>query len=740
MTNINLKKTLEIWQDFIEVRILNTNSGTISGYFNDPELLEKAIRCYDGKYNIFFTMNELDCNIISRSKNHFTKWSKNTTNDKEIIRRNWILIDLDPVRPSGVSSTDEELHFAKELSLTIKNFLKEESFPEPIYAMSGNGYHILLPVDMENNTTSTKLVKNFLYFMDKTFSNEKVKVDTTTYNAARIVKLYGTVACKGDHTADRPHRKSYIIEVPKKIIPVEQQLLEKFSIMNNVNPIKETEKTSKPLSVKDYLQSHGIEISHEKPYEDGATCYVLKKCPWNDEHTDKSAYVIEFPNGKIVAGCHHDSCSGENWKTLQKKYPKESIKTASHSISKKTEKDGMSTSDIILHDIMEAGHKFYHDKSDVAYVSFEDNGYTKHLVVQDSSYMQQIRYMYLKKYGKSLHKDCIQQILDTLEVKALHEGNLIQPAIRCKYLQGKIYYYLADDEQTVICIDEDGLHFMKQSPIPFIKRKTMGEQVVPLESKTSFRKLASKHWKFASKTDRMLHHILLISRYISDVPLPIIYYHGDRGSAKTTSMRMDKMLIDPSPIDVKALPKNINDVIASLSTQYMICYDNIDRIAPYLSDIMCITTTNGYYSKKKLYSNNDEYPIMLNARLSFTGITNISNKADLIDRMVCLKLKRIDAKKRKTLDEVMDAFKKDVPYLLYEIMKILAKSIQVYKELDLHSLPRMADFAKWGYAIAEVMGYGGETFLEAYEKNQNGLLESMVEEDSLANEIGRAHV
>ena len=124
---------------------------------------------------------------------------------------------------------------------------------------------------------------------------------------------------------------------------------------------------------------------------------------------------------------------------------------------------------------------------------------------------------------------------------------------------------------------------------------------------------------------------------------------------------------------------------------------------------------------------------MLNARLSFTGITNISNKADLIDRMVCLKLKRIDAKKRKTLDEVMDAFKKDVPYLLYEIMKILAKSIQVYKELDLHSLPRMADFAKWGYAIAEVMGYGGETFLEAYEKNQNGLLESMVEEDSLAN-------
>lgn len=101
---------------FFEVRILHTKKSTLSGYFNDSTNLLKAVNQYDGKYNIFFTLNSVIPDVVSRSKNHFTEWSKNTTTDKEIIQRDWILIDLDPERPAGISSTDEELSYAKELA------------------------------------------------------------------------------------------------------------------------------------------------------------------------------------------------------------------------------------------------------------------------------------------------------------------------------------------------------------------------------------------------------------------------------------------------------------------------------------------------------------------------------------------------------------------------------------------------------------------------------------------------
>ena len=34
---------------------------------------------------------------------------------------------------------------------------------------------------------------------------------------ARITKLYGTMTRKGDHTPERPHRRSRILEIPDEL-------------------------------------------------------------------------------------------------------------------------------------------------------------------------------------------------------------------------------------------------------------------------------------------------------------------------------------------------------------------------------------------------------------------------------------------------------------------------------------------------------------------------------------------
>ena len=742
---------------YMEVRLLKTNKGTISGYFNDEEKLIQTVHKYDGAYNIFFTLNEINPDIAARSVNRMTEWAKHTTTDAEIIRRNWILIDLDPERPAGISATDEELGYAKSVSGQVENFLKEENLPEPVQAMSGNGYHLLLPVDLPNNAETTTMVKAFLELLHTKFSNEHVKVDTSTYNAARITKLYGTVACKGDSTEARPHRRSEILSIPEAITPATREQLERL-IPEKEEQVKQQPKAplaKKPgktkgkanavyqkIDVKKYCALHGFEIAREKEYMDG-TCYILDSCPWNPEHTDTAAYIIEFPNGKVVAGCHHDSCRDENWATLLKKYPYFGAKDEGTE-GKETvlNTEDMSTSEILLAEIAQAGHQFYHDTREAAYVACsKKQGPVQYMEIQGVQYRQILRQMHYERFGKVVSKDTLQQVLDTMEADAVYNGEGIELAIRSKYCNHHIYYYLADTAETVISISAQGVQVLEKSPIPFLRKQNMLEQVMPMPRESAeqnpsleFQTIANKYWKFDHKEDEQLHHIVLLTRFISDIPSPILYYRGDHGSAKTTSMQLDKLLVDPSRTDIKALPNTINDIVAALSGEYMIGFDNLEgKLSSEISNLLCICCSGGYYSKRKLYTDNDTADVKLNAKLSFTGITTITDRADFLDRCICLSPQRIKPSERVPVKQIMEGFHSELPYLLYAAMQVLSMAITVYKDLALTQLPRMADFAQWGYAIAEVLGYGGEQFLDMYQRNQEALLVGMVEEDAVLN-------
>ena len=96
----------------IEVRAI-TEEGMASGYFDDPEALAEAIAPLDasGTAGIYVTLNEVNPALLSRRANRIKmRLSKKdaTTADTDIIHRRWFPIDIVPVRPSGVSSTDEE--------------------------------------------------------------------------------------------------------------------------------------------------------------------------------------------------------------------------------------------------------------------------------------------------------------------------------------------------------------------------------------------------------------------------------------------------------------------------------------------------------------------------------------------------------------------------------------------------------------------------------------------------------
>jgi hypothetical protein len=204
--------------DVHELRLLNAGrAGTVSGYFNNREALTNAALSYDGRVpGVYITLNPVIPALLARAANRLQPSAKVTTSDDDILQRRWLLIDFDPARPAGISSTNQEHGRAISVACAAWDDLRGAGFPDPVVADSGNGAHLLHRLDLPNGPRATELVKGLLAGVAAHCGTDDINVDQTVFNAGRIVKLYGTLVCKGDNLTDRPHRRSRLLEIPTR--------------------------------------------------------------------------------------------------------------------------------------------------------------------------------------------------------------------------------------------------------------------------------------------------------------------------------------------------------------------------------------------------------------------------------------------------------------------------------------------------------------------------------------------
>jgi hypothetical protein len=208
--------------DVHEVRIPKTHRhGTISGYFDTPDELARAVLRYDGNVPaVYITLNPCKPALLARAKNRLQVRAVTTTNDCDIVRRRWLLIDCDPVRPAGISASSAEHGRAMSVACSVWDELRSIGFPDPVCADSGNGAHLLYSINMPNDAQTTELIGRVLRGINERCGTDDVAIDQSVSNAARITKLYGTKVCKGDDLSDRPHRRSRLLEIPEHLTEV----------------------------------------------------------------------------------------------------------------------------------------------------------------------------------------------------------------------------------------------------------------------------------------------------------------------------------------------------------------------------------------------------------------------------------------------------------------------------------------------------------------------------------------
>ncbi len=322
--------------DVGELRVLRSKpKQTDSGYFevaNSDYIADFAAR-YNNAGQVYVVMNRIKPDLLARAANRITERADKTTQDADIIRRRWFLIDLDPKRSAGISASDAELEAAKRKADAVREFLAAAGWPAPTVAESGNGVHLLYPIDLPNDNASKDLIQEALKGLAAQFDDEAVGVDQTVFNAARITKLYGTVAKKGDHIPARPWRLSRILEAPgRSVVVTLEQLAEmhigeesKQSTASNTRARQaSTQQNGAPFDLDVFLARLGI--GYDQDTHDGSARYKLAHCPFNPEHGKGEAAIFRHPSGGLGFKCQHNSCADKKWRHVRELVdgPKES--------------------------------------------------------------------------------------------------------------------------------------------------------------------------------------------------------------------------------------------------------------------------------------------------------------------------------------------------------------------------------------------------------------------------------
>lgn len=227
----------------VEVRVPKAGQyGTISGFFDNGKDLAAACEELSGRFpGVYVTLNPLNPELLERSPNRLTYNADKGTlaNDNDVAGRRWLLVDADPVRKSDVSSTEAEKALAMDAARTVRAWLAERGWPEPILADSGNGAHLLYRIDLPNDDASKAMVHGVLKLLSAEFDTDGVKIDTKVANASRICKAYGTLSAKGEPTEERPHRVSALVETPAALTVVTTEQLQAVQPVQREKPRNE---------------------------------------------------------------------------------------------------------------------------------------------------------------------------------------------------------------------------------------------------------------------------------------------------------------------------------------------------------------------------------------------------------------------------------------------------------------------------------------------------------------------
>lgn len=214
-----LEVSLALWRRFLGVDAAEVQEvvGFVRGRpwvgyarsFEEQLKLLRRAQDQRGFAGAYLLCNPIDPRIAERYEpGDFGPATAGRASDKEITSRRAVFIDIDPVRPKGISATAEEREAAFSVAHQVRVLLESRcGKPAVGWGSSGNGFYLVIAIEpVAVCPEQGRRIKRLLDGLQSRFGTAAASIDGTVYNPARLMPAPGTWKRKGAGSKERPHR------------------------------------------------------------------------------------------------------------------------------------------------------------------------------------------------------------------------------------------------------------------------------------------------------------------------------------------------------------------------------------------------------------------------------------------------------------------------------------------------------------------------------------------------------
>ncbi|CAD76990.1 putative ATP-binding protein [Rhodopirellula baltica SH 1] len=334
---------------------------------------------------------------------------------------------------------------------------------------------------------------------------------------------------------------------------------------------------------------------------------------------------------------------------------------------------------------------------------------------------------FYETYGRVANPNSIGSAISTLEGKAIFEGEEGTPAIRVAGNESKILIDLCNDRWQAIEVTASDVRFVPSVSANFVRPAAM--QSLPTPDGTDL-DLLRKYINIQDDDFYLMISWLMMALHPSG-PYPVLMLSGEQGSAKSTTARMLRSLVDPNRSPIRAAPKSTQDLAIAANNGRVVAFDNLSSISTSLSDALCRLSTGGGFSTRALYANDEEVIFESKRPIILTAIENVASREDLADRTISITLPTIQKGSRRTEKEIWSDFERDAPAIFGGLLELLSAGLRNLDSVFIPELPRMADFAQFATAAETEMGLQPGGWMRLYSQNIQATNQALVDDKPL---------
>ena len=388
---------------------------------------------------------------------------------------------------------------------------------------------------------------------------------------------------------------------------------------------------------------------------------------------------------------------------------------------------------VMLQIVFDRQLDFFHDNNKEPYAVIPVDNHREVYALNSREFKTWLNQTFHGETGKPISGEAIQQTIAVLTGTALFDRpEPIDLQTRIAKKDKSFYYDLCNPEWQAVEVTPGGWWVSSNPPELFTRYRHQQAQPTPPEHG----EVTDLLQYINIKKGRTLFLVWLVSCFVPGIPHPLLVLYGEKGSAKTTASELLKALIDPSSLDTLTIQKSTRAMAVNLLQHYYLPFDNVSFINEETSDTLCRAITGGGIQQRQLYTDSDDVIFTFKRAVSINGINNVATRPDLLDRSILIELERLPDGERQEAAAIREAFEQDKPGILAGIFDALSGAMKNYPFYHPKSLPRMADFARWGYVIGEAIQGGlGDVFLREYAENRATQNQEAIAADPVATLI-----